>query len=84
MIHSLPRPFRLLTLLQADFNNNAIRSIDLMTNTVTTIAGNSYQMQCYSDGVGSAACFNYPVDVAVNAAWTRALVVSTEWSELVP
>ncbi len=49
----------------ADSNNNTIRKIDLLTNTVSTLAGLAGQSGNI-DGTGSAARFNGPSDVAVD------------------
>lgn len=49
------------TLYVADVGNNAIRAIDLATNTVTTIAGHNYG---YKDGIGMAAQFYDPTGLA--------------------
>ena len=51
------------TLYVADVGNNAIRTIDLATNTVTTIAGHNYG---YKDGVGLAAEFYDPTGLALS------------------
>lgn len=61
-------------LLQADYYNCVIRSIDLTTNTLTTLAGSG--TAGHADGVGAAARFLLPTGIAHNSAGTRALVVS--------
>lgn len=62
--------------LKADSSNCAIRSINLTTNTVTTVAGSPPYTCGSDDGVGTGATFNYPSGVAVNSAGTFAVVVS--------
>jgi sugar lactone lactonase YvrE len=49
----------------ADTNNQLIRKVDLLTNTVSTIAGSAGQAGSL-DGSGTAARFNAPSDVAVD------------------
>jgi DNA-binding beta-propeller fold protein YncE len=61
--------------VQADCGNHLIRLIDVSSATVTTLAGNA-GITGYEDGVGSAASFNWPNNVAVNDAGTVAIVVS--------
>lgn len=78
MLNPIRSPTLPLPSLQADTNNHAIRSIDLTTNTVTTVVGT--QSSGHDDGVGTAASFISPTGIAVNAAGTRALVVSTDLS----
>ena len=51
------------TLLVGDVNNNAVRSIDLSTNTVTTLAGGTAG---YADGSLDTAQFLMPADVVVS------------------
>jgi YVTN family beta-propeller protein len=52
------------TLYIADSDNNRVRAIDLATKQVTTIAGNGTPGS--SDGVGTAAKFNFPVGLVVS------------------
>ena len=52
------------TLYVADRNNHRIRAIDLNDNTVTTIAGSGIQGS--RDGIGTAAQFDSPGDLAVS------------------
>ena len=61
--------------LQADQNNHAIRRIDLLSGTVTTLAGSPSQSTGHSDGVGSAASFYNPYGIAVDASASVAFVV---------
>ena len=53
------------TLYVADYNNHRIRAIDLASpnKTVSTIAGSG--KKGHSDGAGTAAQFNSPIDLAV-------------------
>ena len=55
---------RHMFVLQADYNGNAIRLVNLTTNVVTTIAG-SAGVSGASDGVGTAAMFSRPMGVAM-------------------
>jgi NHL repeat len=55
------------SLLIADFGNNTIRKIALATGVVTTLAG-SANASGATDGVGSAARFYHPFDLAVDGA----------------
>ena len=66
----LPAP----TLLQAD-TNHLIRYIDLSSGLVSTLAGTS-GVPGSANGLGITASFNWPYDVAMDAAGTFALVVS--------
>ena len=52
------------TLYVADRNNHRIRAVDLNDNTVTTIAGSGIQGS--RDGIGTAAQFDSPGDLAVS------------------
>jgi len=51
------------TLYVADTYNHAIRSIDLKTNRVKTLAGSG--REGFKDGQGTKALFSYPQDVVV-------------------
>ena len=62
--------------LQTDTYNHVIRRINLLGGTVTTFAGSPSQSSGHSDGVGSAASFANPTDIAVNSNASVALVVS--------
>jgi hypothetical protein len=61
--------------LQTDFANHIIRHFDISSGTVTTLAGLALASGS-DDAVGSNARFYLPYGVALNAAWTFALVVS--------
>jgi DNA-binding beta-propeller fold protein YncE len=61
------------TLLVADNRNNRIRSINLSTREVTTLAGSGSAGS--ADGTGAAAAFNQPQDVAVTPDGSTAIVV---------
>ena len=52
------------TLYVSDYSGHRIRSIDLASRVVTTIAGNG--TAGYKDGMGSTAQFNQPTGLAVN------------------
>ena len=58
-----------------DMTNGMIRRIDLGTGAVTTVAGNSATLG-HVDGVGTAATFNNPHGLGMDAAGTFVLVVS--------
>ena len=60
----------------ADFSNHTIRRIDVATQAVTTLAGLPGQGGS-ADGVGSAARFLFPADVAVDAAGTTVFAADT-------
>jgi sugar lactone lactonase YvrE len=62
------------TLYVADRNNNSIRSLNLGTSVVATLAGSGAQGEL--DGLGTAAKFNLPNSMAVDA--TGNLYVTTE------
>lgn len=61
--------------LQADYYNNALRSVNLASGLVRTVAGSPSSAWGYADGVGTAALLNSPSDVAVDGAGTFAIVV---------
>lgn len=63
--------------LVADSSNHLIRRIDLLENTVTTLAGSPGQAG-FADGVGAAARFNNPVGVALSRDGAIALVADTD------
>jgi DNA-binding beta-propeller fold protein YncE len=53
-------------LFVADVMNDAIRKIEIATGEVTTIAG-ALNVQGSADGVGRAARFAYPTELAIDA-----------------
>jgi hypothetical protein len=59
---------------QADHTNHLVRLLTISSGTVTTFAG-QLGVSSYSDGVGTAATFFNPGDVALNSAGTFGLVV---------
>lgn len=61
-------------LIQADYSNNLLRHINLTSGLVTTLAGGNTNGR--ADGIGTAATFNSPIGVAVDAAGATAIVVS--------
>ena len=54
----------------ADLDNNKIRKLDTSTGELTTIAGPAEGSRTagFADGIGNAARFRKPIDVAVNDA----------------
>jgi len=54
------------SLVVADLNNNLIRSVDLVSGIVTTLAGSGTAGR--ADGIGTSAMFNQPVAVAIDGA----------------
>lgn len=58
----------------ADANSNTIRKIVIATAAVTTFAGSSGAPAAEVDGTGSAARFNFPFGVAVDAAGSNLYV----------
>jgi DNA-binding beta-propeller fold protein YncE len=60
----------------ADLENSTVRKIDLATGAVSTLAGLALQPGS-ADGVGSAARFNLPYGVAVDANGTTVFVTDT-------
>ena len=61
---------------QADRNNEVIRRIAISTGVVTTLAGTP-GVYGFQDGVGTAASFFISTGVAMDAAGSIALVVSS-------
>jgi hypothetical protein len=59
--------------LIVDGNNFLVRRMNMSSGVVSTLAGH-WERGAFQDGVGSAAGFNYPWGVALNAAGTIALV----------
>lgn len=62
-------------LSQADTFNNGIRRLDLVTGLVLTLAGSPTRAAGNADGLGTSATFNSPQGIAVDAAWTVAVIV---------
>ena len=67
--------------LVVDELNHALRRIDLASAMVTTVAGSLTQGTGYSDGTGTAAKFNNPKTISMDAAGTFALIVSPRAAE---
>jgi hypothetical protein len=61
---------------QADTSNHLVRAIAVSTGAVRTLAGQQGISAPFSDGVGSAATFNFPHGVALDSTGVLALVVS--------
>ena len=59
--------------LQADSDNHLLRLVNLTSGLVTTLAGGAASGR--ADGVGTAATFNNPRSVAVDAAGSTAIIV---------
>jgi hypothetical protein len=59
---------------QADTMNRLVRAIDVGSGAVTTLAGQQGYIP-FSDGVGSAATFNFACGITMNSAGSFALVV---------
>jgi len=59
-------------LFVADPNNHKIRRVEVATGAVTTVASSGTEGG--SDGVGGAAQFQYPLDVAISADGSTVLV----------
>lgn len=67
---------------QSDTWNNLMRRVDIACGLVTTVAGITSGIvgrpgtnAGHSDGLGTAASFNYPTLVALNAAGCFAIIV---------
>ena len=58
----------------AEYGNYLIRRISLATSLVTTLAG-TFGVPGTTDGIGTAALFNVPYGVAMDAAATFVIVV---------
>ncbi len=61
--------------VQADAYNHCIRRIDMLSSTVTTLAGVAL-LDGSTDGIGSAARFTNPWGVAMDHAGAVAIIVS--------
>ena len=62
-------------LYMTDFNNNAIRRMNLATTSVTTVAGKSGFINTYVDAVGVNARFNNPYNLVFDSGY-RNLYIS--------
>lgn len=51
----------------ADTNNHSIRRVDLVTLNCQTVFGSLNRVSGYAEGVGTAARFSYPTDLALDA-----------------
>lgn len=58
----------------AEYGNHLIRRISLSTSLVTTLAG-TFSVTGTADGIGTAARFNVPLGVTIDAAGTFVVVV---------
>lgn len=58
--------------LQADYGNHLIRGISVASGAVTTLAGNSSAGR--ANGLGTAATFNNPTGITMDAALTFLLI----------
>lgn len=63
--------------LQADESNHEMRRVDVTSGAVVTLAGSPTQQPGYADGRGTAVSFYYPSGVAMDAAGTFAVIVSS-------
>lgn len=67
-------------MLQTDQFNHLLRRVNLTSGLVTTVAGSLSGIPStnfgFADGIGTAARFYIPVDVAVYGAGSFAVVVS--------
>lgn len=61
----------------ADFGSYVIRRINVTSAQVTTLAGTPFVVGA-ADGIGTAASFNAPYGIAIDATGTVALVVRLE------
>ena len=76
-----PNPCSVLFEMQADSGNNLIRCIIVSTGVVSTLAG-QMAVAGFNNGVGTTATFNLPMGIALDAAGTFAVIVSsmqTRW-----
>jgi DNA-binding beta-propeller fold protein YncE len=64
------------TLYVGDRVNNKIRTINLASGAVTTLAGSG--SRAYQDGVGTAASFDYPTGVALDSTNTYLYVADED------
>lgn len=62
--------------LIADFTNQTIRKLDLVSGAVTTVAGSAGQVGS-ADGSGAAARFSFPYGIALTADDTFALITDS-------
>ncbi len=66
----------------ADTGNNSIRKIVIATGAVTTLAGSSTGVSGFDDGAGTAATFNAPMGLALDAGATHLYVADTNNSAI--
>jgi hypothetical protein len=76
--HESELPYSPWSTLQTDNYNHLIRSIDLTSGSVSTLAGRQGANSPFADGDGTQATFSYPQGVAISSNSTFALVVSEE------
>jgi len=57
------------SLYVTDFNNRTIRKIEILTGTVSTIAGKSGPIEPATDGIGSEARFNQPNGITTDGTY---------------
>jgi DNA-binding beta-propeller fold protein YncE len=68
--------------LVADTDNYLIRSIDIASATVTTLAGDIYSWGYSSNGEGTNAVFNWPVGLSISPDGLFTLVADTQANQI--